>query len=1246
MKTPPTCHGCRQPLPENAPEGLCPACLAKTALADQTSPSGATINVTPLAEAAPGATVALTEVHFLPDHSPRAALAAGKPFGGYRILRPLGEGGMGAVYEAEEIESGRRLALKVLTHALDSQQARQRFFREGRLAASVNHPNSVYVFGTEEVDGLPVITMELVAGGTLQERVKQQGPMAVAEAVDAVLQVVAGLEAAAAAGVLHRDVKPSNCFIELDGTIKVGDFGLSITTIRDETRLTMTGAVLGTPAFASPEQLRGDEMTVRSDIYSVGVTLYYLLTGRVPFEGDNLMRLLATVLERPAESPAKWRKDIPRELCQVVLRCLEKQSAARYKDYAELRAALRPYSSAEPTPGALGRRVVASILDSLLISLVAFPAAFLLRDVSFSALKPPQLGEGMVSWSFCILSSLGTLLYYGVLDGVWGATVGKRLCGLRVVGRNRSSPGVPRALLRAFIIEILPALPFLLLSYLGGLQEPSHLGGIKALGLADTNLLVVAALFCTARRRNGFAAVHDLLTRTRVIVKSANPVRPRLAADERVDTASEAASMIGPYGILEALDRTESVELLVGFDARLLRKVWIRRLPAGAPPIAPNLRTLARAGRLRWLSGRRSREECWDAYEAVTGKPLLNLIHERQPWGQVRFWLLDLAEEMAAALKDRSLPEALALDRVWITAEGRAKLLDFPAPGLDRRPENAGDGSRPLPGAGAAEGASAEAMGAREATPPQTDLHTAQEFLRQVAVAALEGRIIAAGAAHPGAIPLPLPLHAREVLAELETGLAPNLVADRLKPLLDRVASVSRRRRAGLVAGCSAVALIGTSAAIAVFATFEQSSRKHPELIALQAGLQQAMSWNMVWNSTPGSPSGLDWGGAAYSGNLLGSSLTWEGTVFKLGPTNAPDAVAGSGQRIPLPAGKFAALRLLATGVNGPQLHQPFTVTYTDKSSQTFTQDLSDWCKPKDHPGESQALVMAHRTTGYGTNENLECCLYGYAFGLDTNKSVNTLTLPTNSGVMVVAASLGAPATPVDLSPFFNVPDGIAADGASFSLAPHLRKAYETCIRGRFGQTITNPATWSTMVGALMTMQGQKEQAERLLASQPQPTETELEQATALLDLRQRGNLLTSPAGPVSASTWVEPRSLRIMLSIFCSVLVGYSAVPALIAALLFRGGLVLRSLGVAVVRKDGTQASRWRIFWRGILAWAPFVGLTLVSFPGPWLAHGAWGWLVPAAAFAICSVLTVWSLWLPERSLQDRLAGTALVPR
>src|SRR6516162_8009770 len=134
--------------------------------------------------------------------------------------------------------------------------------------------------------------------------------------------MIEGLEAAQRVGILHRDIKPSNCFIGEDGAVKIGDFGLSISTaVRTEPALTATGAFLGTPAFCSPEQLRGEELSTRSDMYSVGATLFNLLTGRTSFEAPNLVQMLATVLEQRPPSPRQFRPEIPQGLARVVLRC-------------------------------------------------------------------------------------------------------------------------------------------------------------------------------------------------------------------------------------------------------------------------------------------------------------------------------------------------------------------------------------------------------------------------------------------------------------------------------------------------------------------------------------------------------------------------------------------------------------------------------------------------------------------------------------------------------------------------------------------------------------------------------------------------------------------------------------------------------------------------------------------------------------------------------------------------------------
>ena len=300
--------------------------------------------------------------------------APGQRFGPYLIVRPLGKGGMGQVYEAEETESGRRVAMKILSRGLGDDEERDRFLREGQLAASLSHPNTVYVFGTTEVQGFPVIAMELAPGGTLKELVVEGKPLTPAAAVDAILQVIAGLDAAAALGILHRDIKPSNCFVDRDGRVLVGDFGLSMTTLaRDEETLAVAGTIMGTPGFASPEQLRGEALDVRSDIYSVGATLYYLLTGRPPFEDKSIVTLMTRVATEAPPVVTTFRQDVPARLAALVAKCLSKTPGERYASYPVLTAALEPFRSAALTPARPGRRFLAGFLDSYVAAIPVIP---------------------------------------------------------------------------------------------------------------------------------------------------------------------------------------------------------------------------------------------------------------------------------------------------------------------------------------------------------------------------------------------------------------------------------------------------------------------------------------------------------------------------------------------------------------------------------------------------------------------------------------------------------------------------------------------------------------------------------------------------------------------------------------------------------------------------------------------------------------------------------------------------------
>ena len=683
----------------------------------------------------------------------------------------------------------------------------------------------------EEIDGTPTIAMELVTGGTLQEKVKQRGPLPVPAAVDAILQIIAGLEAAQAIGILHRDIKPGNCFEDTDGTIKIGDFGLSISSAaRAETSVTAAGAMVGTPAFCSPEQLRGEELNARSDLYSVGVTLFYLLTARVPFDGHNLAQLTANVLEKHAPSPRQFRKEVPSGLAKAVLRCLEKQPGERFRSYDELRQALAPYSSsAAPTPATLGLRFLAGLLDMLFLGVISW-IAMLARFGSLMGMTDFMARRSAERFVWMLGGLFVGVLYYAITEGFWGTTVGKMICRLRVIGPDNGPPGLRRGLVRGIFYVVLPVLPFWVVSR-GDPYALVHGSTLVQYAVQFSYYLVLALLFCTVRRRNGFAAVHDLATQTRVISRTAFQARPLLAVSETAPAAVETKPQVGPYHVLEPLGKSGDAEWLLGYDLRLLRKVWLRVVPPGTPPVPAPWRNRGRAGRLRWLTGRRSSEENWDAFEGVTGQPLVKLAVAPQPWSHVRYWIQDLASEISVAAKDGTLPGVLAVDRVWITGEGRAKLLDFPAPGL------------------------VSAERANEPTSQQSNVaglpallpsQAAQPFLDQVAAAALIGD---ASAKVAGEAAVPLPLHARAFLKALPQLADADAVIAALKPLLQRLAAISRWRRAAVVAGCAVWLLFISVMSFLMFSLGIQWHRTNPGYLELSTLLKQRSSLRLSTKS-------------------------------------------------------------------------------------------------------------------------------------------------------------------------------------------------------------------------------------------------------------------------------------------------------------------------------------------------------------------------------------------------------------
>ena len=239
---------------------------------------------------------------------------------------------MGSVHEAEEEVSGRRVALKLIASEFTaSSMAVERFLQEGRLASVLAHPRCVFVLAADQADGWPYIVMELMPGHTLKDLVESQGPLPQGDALLKIMDVIEGLQEAHRLGVIHRDVKPSNCFLDLENRVKIGDFGLSKSLVAADSNLTRTGSFLGTPHYASPEQIKGELIDERSDLYSVAATLFYLLTGKPPHDANDPTVALARIVSESARPIRSLRPEVWSALDQVVLRGLERDRRRRYR---------------------------------------------------------------------------------------------------------------------------------------------------------------------------------------------------------------------------------------------------------------------------------------------------------------------------------------------------------------------------------------------------------------------------------------------------------------------------------------------------------------------------------------------------------------------------------------------------------------------------------------------------------------------------------------------------------------------------------------------------------------------------------------------------------------------------------------------------------------------------------------------------------------------------------------------------
>ncbi len=266
-----------------------------------------------------------------------------RSFGPYRLLKVLGRGGMGTVYLAEDPRLGRQVALKIPHFELArSAEAAARFRREARAAAGVRHSGLVPLYDVGQVDGVDYLTMPYVTGESLAARLAREGPLPQAEAVRLAIRVAEAMEAVHRAGVVHRDLKPANILLDEQGEPAVTDFGLARPVGPSDARMTDSGTVLGTPAYLAPEQIgcRAEDMGPRCDIYGLGVILYEMLAGRVPFQGSAGEILVRVVAEEPPP-PSRFRPDLDPRLGALCMKALQRLPERRFTSMAEFADALR-----------------------------------------------------------------------------------------------------------------------------------------------------------------------------------------------------------------------------------------------------------------------------------------------------------------------------------------------------------------------------------------------------------------------------------------------------------------------------------------------------------------------------------------------------------------------------------------------------------------------------------------------------------------------------------------------------------------------------------------------------------------------------------------------------------------------------------------------------------------------------------------------------------------------------------------
>jgi eukaryotic-like serine/threonine-protein kinase len=611
--------------------------------------------------------------------------------GGFQLVRLLGSGGMGQVYEAVHPGNGQRVAIKLLSRRLAaSTSSVERFRQEGRVASQISHPHCVFVLRADTDAGRPYIMMELMPGRTLKDIIDDDGPMKVPEAIGRILDVIDGLTQAHELGVIHRDVKPSNCFLTADNRVKVGDFGLSksLATEQPNQQLTHSGAFLGTVLFASPEQIRGEPVSYDSDVYAVCATMYFLLIGRAPFQHESLTASLAKAVSEPPPPIRPKRPDVPAELEKIILKGLDRDRQKRWATLDELRHALedvRPERQQAARPRSL---IMAYTIDCAVIGFAGLPL-----EIAHGLLMGDDLTGLHITFTWMTLI-LG-ILYFTLFEGILGWTLGKRLLRLRVsrVGET-GPPGLIPAAIRSLVFNFMWLMLTTMPEWFVDHWPRGVAGGFAAVGsfMLGTILLLLQLKHSTY----GWRGVHDRLSGCRVTSRNFNNPPVSLESlyeasiwDRVQPSPTPLPAQLGSFTINHKLaDLDDGGMVWHAEDRSLGRRVLLHILPIGQDDPIRGEAPMVRSHRLRiighgmtvWDGSPRA----WVAYVAPAGVPLADCVSQAKPlsWITTRSLLEQLTLELESSQQEGQLPGPLSIDQVWVEPNGRLQLLDFPLPGL------------------------------------------------------------------------------------------------------------------------------------------------------------------------------------------------------------------------------------------------------------------------------------------------------------------------------------------------------------------------------------------------------------------------------------------------------------------------------------------------------------------------------------------------------------------------------------